>query len=93
MGMSTKKFAPDRSKITADSEGEIKYWTKHFDVTPEELRSAIDTVGNSAAAVRKELGSRKAKLDTLPRHNPNEDNRRQSMGRPTIKIARRRRSK
>jgi hypothetical protein len=67
-GMSTKKATPDRSKITADDKDEIKYWAKHFGVTPEELHSVIDTVGNSAAAVRKELGNRQAKPDPAPGH-------------------------
>jgi hypothetical protein len=35
---------------------EVKYWTKHLGVTKQELQKAIDKVGNSAAAVRKELG-------------------------------------
>ena len=63
MGVSTKKSGSDRSKIATDNEDEIKYWTKHFDVTIEELRSAINTVGNSAAAVRKELHNRQTKPD------------------------------
>jgi hypothetical protein len=35
---------------------EVKYWTKHFGVSRDELQRAVDKVGNSAAAVRKELG-------------------------------------
>jgi Protein of unknown function (DUF3606) len=35
---------------------EVRYWAKHFNISKEELRKAIDKVGNSAAAVRKELG-------------------------------------
>jgi len=34
----------------------VKYWTKHLGVTQDELQRAVDKVGNSAAAVRKELG-------------------------------------
>jgi hypothetical protein len=44
---------PDRSKITVTSEDEVKYWTKHFGVTREELERAIERVGNSAASVGK----------------------------------------
>jgi hypothetical protein len=36
---------------------EVQYWTKELGVSPEELRRAIDKVGNSAAAVRKGLGT------------------------------------
>jgi hypothetical protein len=34
----------------------MKYWTHQLGVTREELQRAVDKVGNSAAAVRKELG-------------------------------------
>jgi hypothetical protein len=46
----------DRSHIAMGQSHEVQYWTKHLGVTKEELRRAIDKVGNSAAAVRKELG-------------------------------------
>lgn len=48
------KTSPLRSHI-ANDEVELKYWTKHFGVTRDELRNVIEKVGNSAAAVRKEL--------------------------------------
>ena len=47
---------PDRSKIAMDQDHEVRYWTKHLDVTREELQRAVDKVGHSAAAVRKQLG-------------------------------------
>ena len=37
---------------------DMKHWSKHWDVTPEEIRAAIDKVGNSVEAVQKELGRR-----------------------------------
>jgi predicted RNA-binding protein YlqC (UPF0109 family) len=51
----TKRVVPDRSKITVESETEVKYWIKHLGVTREELERAVERVGNSAASVRKEL--------------------------------------
>jgi Protein of unknown function (DUF3606) len=39
---------------------EVKYSTKHFGVKHEELQRAVEKVGHSAAAVRKELGKAKA---------------------------------
>jgi hypothetical protein len=45
----------DRRKIVIDSENQVRIWTRHFGVTQEELARAIETVGNSAAAVRKQL--------------------------------------
>jgi hypothetical protein len=47
---------PDRNLINLQEPHEVKYWTKHFGVSPEELHRAIGKVGNAAAAVRKELG-------------------------------------
>jgi hypothetical protein len=52
----TKKQQPDRSKINLHQPHEVKYWTRALKVSQDELRKAIDKVGNSAAAVRKELG-------------------------------------
>jgi hypothetical protein len=34
---------------------EVRYGTKHLNISKEELQKAVDKVGNSAAAVRKEL--------------------------------------
>jgi Protein of unknown function (DUF3606) len=45
----------DRSKINMHEPREVQYWTKHLKVSQEELQKAVDKVGNSAAAVRKEL--------------------------------------
>jgi hypothetical protein len=50
----------DRSKIILDGENHVRHWTKHFGVTEQELARAIDRVGNSAAAVRKELAFKTA---------------------------------
>jgi Protein of unknown function (DUF3606) len=52
----TAREQPDRSKINMSQAHEVRYWTKHLKISKEELRKAIDKVGNSAAAVRKELG-------------------------------------
>lgn len=54
--MEHPKIPPDRSKIAMDHPDEVKYWSKHFGVTSDELRRAVEKVGNSAASVRKELG-------------------------------------
>jgi len=54
MNILTTREQPDRSKINLSHGHEVHYWTKHF--AKDELRKAIDKVGNSAAAVRKELG-------------------------------------
>jgi len=52
----TQRGEPDRSMINMREDYEVKYWTRHLGVSREELQSAVEKVGNSAAAVRKQLG-------------------------------------
>jgi hypothetical protein len=51
-----KKGAADRSKISTREAWEVDYWTKQLGVSKDELQRVVKKVGNSAAAVRKELG-------------------------------------
>ena len=51
----TAREQPDRSKINMNQIHEVRHWAKHLNVSKEELQKAIEKVGNSAAAVRKEL--------------------------------------
>jgi len=53
----TEKLQPDRSKINMQDLQELHFWVKHLQVSAEDLQKAIDKVGNSAAAVRKELSA------------------------------------
>jgi 3-oxoacyl-[acyl-carrier-protein] synthase III len=50
-----KRRATDRSKINMSEAFEVKHWTKELGVSKEKLQQLVDKVGNSAAAVRKEL--------------------------------------
>jgi uncharacterized protein DUF3606 len=47
----SRREQPDRSKINMHQPHEVKYWTHALKVSKD-----VDKVGNSAAAVRKELG-------------------------------------
>ncbi|MCK1304112.1 DUF3606 domain-containing protein [Bradyrhizobium sp. 24] len=53
----TKRDQRDRSKINMHEDFEVKYWTRELGVSSDELQKAVDKVGNSAAAVRKELAA------------------------------------
>jgi hypothetical protein len=53
----TKRVQPDRSKINMSEEFEVRYWMKALGVDHDTLQRAVDKVGNSAAAVRKELAA------------------------------------
>jgi 3-oxoacyl-[acyl-carrier-protein] synthase III len=55
MGNLTRRGPQDRSKIDMQEAYAIKYWARELGVSREELQKAVDKVGNSAAAVRKEL--------------------------------------
>ena len=46
----------DRSHIAMHDKAEVRHWTKHFGITASDLQVAVDKVGNSAAAVRKQIG-------------------------------------
>ena len=52
----TNRIQPDRSKINMHEPHEVKYWTHALGISKDDLEKAIEKVGNSAAAVRKELG-------------------------------------
>ena len=62
--MISKTITPDRSKIIIEHiiehKDHVKYWTRHFGVTKDELTRAVEKVGNSATAVRKQLGRAEA---------------------------------
>ena len=53
----TRRAQPDRSRINMHQGIEVKYWTRALGVSKERLQQAVDKVGNSAAAIRKELAS------------------------------------
>jgi Protein of unknown function (DUF3606) len=52
----SQKGKPDRSKINMHEDHEVKYWTHELGISKKQLQQAVDKVGNSATAVRKELG-------------------------------------
>jgi hypothetical protein len=52
----TKKATPDRGRIDVSDADQVKYLCRHLGVSEEELLRAAEKVGNSTAAVRKELG-------------------------------------
>ena len=48
----------DRSRVNVNvnEAWELQYWTRHFGVTEDQLRSAVKTAGTSVEAVGKHLG-------------------------------------
>jgi hypothetical protein len=56
MNTLTKPVPPDRSKIDMHSSRQVRAWSRKLNVSPAELQKVVETVGNSAAEVKKELG-------------------------------------
>ena len=54
----TKTRPQDASRINVHEEYELEYWSKHFGVTPERLKEAVEKAGTSAKAVETELKRR-----------------------------------
>lgn len=46
----------DRSRINVNQPHELDYWTKKWNVTPSQLRDAVERAGPMAASVAKQLG-------------------------------------
>jgi Protein of unknown function (DUF3606) len=57
MNTLTKRAAPDRSKINVREPRQAKYWAHKLGISQDELLRLVERVGNSAAAVRKELAT------------------------------------
>jgi hypothetical protein len=50
-----EKKPPDRGHINVDDARELRCFARHLGITPAALREIVAKVGNSAAAVRKEV--------------------------------------
>jgi len=56
IGAGPFKDSRSRRQIAINDPAAIRRWTKHLKVSKDELQLAIDKVGNSIAAVRKQIG-------------------------------------
>lgn len=54
----SKRRPQDASKINIHEEWEVRYWTKHFGCTREQLVAAVKAVGTGARAVEQYLKGR-----------------------------------
>ena len=53
----TLRGPQDSSRIAMGEDYEVAYWTQKYGVTREQLRKAVDAVGNSASAIEQHLKS------------------------------------
>jgi hypothetical protein len=52
----TKRIgSPDRSRVNVNVEYDVRYWTKKFGCTEEQLRACVMSVGALASDVEKHL--------------------------------------
>lgn len=63
----TRKETPDRSKINLHHRREAKCWAHELGISRDQLRAIVEKVGNSAAAVKKELVSQQEAVDGIAR--------------------------
>jgi len=47
---------PDRDRINVNEDYEVRDWAKKLGVSPDELKRAVQQVGDRADAVRQHLG-------------------------------------
>ena len=52
----TKRGPADRSRINVNEPYELDYWSKEFDLTPEQLRQLVAKHGTSVETIRQLLG-------------------------------------
>lgn len=51
------------ARINSSHDGDLAFWAKLLDASPDEVRRAIDTAGSEIGAVRSALSSRQLRLD------------------------------
>ena len=64
------KHPPVRNKIELAEPTQVRAWTRRLDISTDELKAVVDKVGNSVAAVTKEVErqrtARKAAAESPP---------------------------
>ena len=53
--MQRAKHPPIRNKIDLAAPIQVRAWTRRLDISPDALKAVVDKVGNSVAAVTKEV--------------------------------------
>jgi hypothetical protein len=54
----SNRSGQDRSRINTSQEHEVRYWTQALGFSEDELKRAVQSVGNSADKVREHLRKR-----------------------------------
>lgn len=56
----TRAIGPDRNRINVNEDDELREWARKFDVSPEQIREAVRTVGDHADEVELHLKGTRA---------------------------------
>jgi hypothetical protein len=64
--MQRVKHPPVRNKINLADPSQVRAWTKRLGISVEALKAVIDRVGNSVAAVAKEVELQRATHHAAP---------------------------
>ena len=59
------KHPPLRNKINPTDSAQVRVWTRRLGVSADELKAVVEKVGNSIAAVTKEIELQRGKLPGL----------------------------
>jgi hypothetical protein len=72
--MQRVRHPPIRNKIDLAESTQLRAWSRRLDMSPDALRAVVDKVGNSVAAVTKEVELQRARLQAspAPRQDPPE---------------------
>jgi Protein of unknown function (DUF3606) len=60
------KHPPIRNKIDLAEPIQVRAWTRRLDISPSALKAVVDKVGNSVAAVTKEIELQRATRKDSP---------------------------
>jgi predicted RNA-binding protein YlqC (UPF0109 family) len=68
--MRRTKPQPIRNKIDPSDPAQIRAWTRRLGITPDDLKRMIGKVGNSIAAINKEIELQKPSVQIDPASIP-----------------------
>jgi uncharacterized protein DUF3606 len=73
--MPRAKHPPIRNKINLAEPIQVRAWTRRLDISPDALKAVVDKVGNSIAALTKEVELQRTtrKASAAPAQSPPSD--------------------
>jgi len=66
----TRRGSQDRTRVNVNQDHELRYWTKKWGVTAEQLKEAVRQVGDHTEKVEELLKGKSAGSSSAARHAP-----------------------